>query len=374
MFKCYADTAIIQIMTDDDINATTHNIEFGLSTEEFSKWKEDESYKNIINNVIVSYDKDVKVEMISDTIAWNIANLTKPVEWEIPQQAIPSNAKVKSVLWIKCFKSYVMAYMRLKWRSAYVRIFNTEKFKCLRTNESSGVLFNFKQICDMVKKVKNDDVRFYFVFVVCCFADSLNFNCRVCYFFVKLQAWQFKFSELQHEYITLADQFMDEHKINYRDQTARKDGCIHKLARYSGTIIRRQICPKVSLRRKKAEVDEDGNKIRRRNVYDKFDPKCNINDVGGSDVDGTCNDGNVITPESTKVSQFVSSNDSVTVFKDKIKEYALKWKADGNGNYVYIDDIDDVSNLSTYLSSYIILINCLCSFFSLLNLLIAIKL
>ena len=74
------------------------------------------------------------------------------------------------------------------------------------------------------------------------------------------------------------------------------------------------------------------------------------------------------------MSQFVSSNNSVTVFKDKIKEYALKWKADGNGNYLYIDDIDDVSNLSTHLNFDMILINCLCSFFSLLNLLIAIKL
>ena len=171
-------------MRDDEINTPNDNIEFGLSKNEFSQWKDDECYKSIINNVIVSYDRNVKVEMISDPIAWNIANLTKPVGWNIPQQAIPLNAKVKSVLWIKCFKAYVMAYMRPKWRAAYVRIFNSEKFKCLHTNQSSGVLLNFKQMCNMVKDVKNDDVRFYFVFVVCCFADSLNFNCRVCYFFV----------------------------------------------------------------------------------------------------------------------------------------------------------------------------------------------
>ena len=98
-------------------------------------------------------------------------------------------------------------------------------------------------------------------------------------------------------------------------------------------------------------------------MYDKFDPKYNINDEGGSNVDSTFNDGNVITPECTRVRESVSSNDSVNAFKDKIKEYVLKWKEDGNGNYLYIDDIDDVSNLSTYLSFYIILINCLCTFF-----------
>ena len=85
-------------------------IEFGLTQKDFSKWKDDDGYKNIINNVIVSYKKTVHVEMISDTIAWNIANLTKPIDWSIPQQAISSSAKVKSVVWIKCFKAYVMAY------------------------------------------------------------------------------------------------------------------------------------------------------------------------------------------------------------------------------------------------------------------------
>ena len=146
------------------------------------KWKDDDRYKNIINNVIVSYEKTVHVEMISDTIAWNIANLYKPIDWSIPQQAISSSAKVKSVLWIKCFKAYVMAYMRPKWKSAYVRIFNMDKFRCLRTDNSSGALLNFKQICKMVKRIKNREVRFFLSVVVCWFAASLNFNCRVCYF------------------------------------------------------------------------------------------------------------------------------------------------------------------------------------------------
>ena len=157
-------------------------IEFGLTVKDFLKWKNDKCYKNIINNVIVSYEKTVHVGMISDTIAWNIANLTKPIDWSIPEQAISSSAKVKSVLWIKCFKAYVKAYMRQKWKSAYVRIFNQDKYRCLRTKDCSGALLNFKQICKMVKKIKNYEVRFFMCDVVCCFAASLNFNCRVCYF------------------------------------------------------------------------------------------------------------------------------------------------------------------------------------------------
>ena len=157
-------------------------IEFGLTVKDFLKWKNDKCYKNIINNVIVSYEKTVHVGMISDTIAWNIANLTKPIDWSIPEQAISSSAKVKSVLWIKCFKAYVKAYMRQKWKSAYVRIFNQDQYRCLRTKDCSGALLNFKQICDMVKKIKNNEVRFFTCDVVCCFAASLNFNCRVCYF------------------------------------------------------------------------------------------------------------------------------------------------------------------------------------------------
>ena len=157
-------------------------IEFGLTKKDFLKWKDDEDYKNIINNVIVSYERTVDVKMISDPIAWNIANLTKPIDWKIPQQVISSSAKVKSALWIKCFKAYVNAYMRPRWKSAYIRIFNMEKFRCLRTDESSGVVLNFKQICTMVKSIKNNEVSVLLSVVVCCFAASLNFNCRVCYF------------------------------------------------------------------------------------------------------------------------------------------------------------------------------------------------
>ena len=113
-------------MRYDEHHPLNSIIEQGLLNKYFLKWKEDDGYKNIINNVIVSYNRAVDVKMISDPIAWNIANLTKPFEQNIPQQAVSSNAKVKYVLWIKFFKAYVMAYMRSKWRSEYVKILITK--------------------------------------------------------------------------------------------------------------------------------------------------------------------------------------------------------------------------------------------------------
>ena len=150
---------------------------------------------------------------------------------------------------------------------------------------------------------------------------------------------------------------MEQHKIKYRDQTTSKDGCIHQLARYSGTILRRDICPKVTLRMKKAEVDENGKKIRRRNVYSKFDARYNIIEMNDSDDENTSDDGNLIREVSTAVSESIASNDSVDAYKEKIKEYALKWKKDGNGNFLPIDNIHDVSNLLTYGNVYIIQLN-----------------
>ena len=155
----------------------------------------------------------------------------------------------------------------------------------------------------------------------------------------------------------MADQFMEEHKIKYRDENTSKDGCIHQLAMSIGTILRRDICPKVTLRMKEAEVDEHGKKIRRRNVYGKFDEKCNVIQIDDSDVEETINDGNKPIVVSTEVTESDAKINSVDAYKGKVKEYVLKWKADGNGNFLAIDHIDDVSNVFMYGCLYIIQFN-----------------
>ena len=177
-------------------------------------------------------------------------------------------------------------------------------------------------------------------------------------FSVESQAWQFKFAELQHEYVVMADQFMEEHKIKYRDENTSKDGCIHQLAKSIGTILRRDICPKVTLRMKEAKVDKQGNKIRRRNVYGGFDAKYNVIEIDDSDVEQmTDDDGNKPTVVITEVTKSDAKINSVDAYKGKVKEYILKWKADGNGNYLAIDHIDDVSNVFIYGISNIIELN-----------------
>ena len=50
------------------------------SFDDFSNWKTEAEFKNILPNVIVSYNKKFKVDMVSDSIAWNITNLRQPLD------------------------------------------------------------------------------------------------------------------------------------------------------------------------------------------------------------------------------------------------------------------------------------------------------
>ena len=138
-------------------NSTTVNED---CYSDFQKWKDDTVTKHIINNVIVDYNDKITLPMISDSIAWNICNLRKQVNWQIPEQSIAGTAKVKSVLWIKYFKSYVMAYMKMKWEAQYVKLFHLPKFNGLRTNKSTGML-SFRMICNMMKSIRSAEVSSY---------------------------------------------------------------------------------------------------------------------------------------------------------------------------------------------------------------------
>ena len=138
-------------------NSTTVN---ECCSSDFQKWKDESVTKHIINNIIVDYNAKVTLPMISDSIAWNICNLRKPVNWQIPEQSITGTAKVKSVLWIKYFKSYVMAYMKRKWEAKYVQLFHLPKFNGLRTNKSIGIL-SFTMICKMMKSIRSFEVSSY---------------------------------------------------------------------------------------------------------------------------------------------------------------------------------------------------------------------
>ena len=126
--------------------------------KDFAKWKEDTTSKNIINNIIVDYRKQVTVTMISDSIAWNICNLKQPIDWKIPDQIISGTAKVMSVQWIKNFKKYVMGYMKKQWETQFIRIFNLPKFSCLRTDKNTTVI-SFKAIREMTQDANSFEVR-----------------------------------------------------------------------------------------------------------------------------------------------------------------------------------------------------------------------
>ena len=69
--------------------------------------------------------------MLSDTIARNITNLRQPMDWIIPTGTVAFGAKVKSVILIQPFKSYIMRYMKDKIKSNYLRLYNSENNWCL---------------------------------------------------------------------------------------------------------------------------------------------------------------------------------------------------------------------------------------------------
>ena len=170
--------------TDNDANienVAAHIVE--IKKEDFKGWMLDTSTRHIINNVVINHHRAVKLEMVSDTVAWNIANLTQPIDWQIPQTAVDLKTKKKAVEWIKHFKSYAMSDMKKKWESEYVKLFNSEKYTCLREGCNSNVL-SFKCIREMTKTNTTGEVRI-FVSIICLIVfiiHSLNLNFHVCHF------------------------------------------------------------------------------------------------------------------------------------------------------------------------------------------------
>ena len=122
-------------------------------------------------------------------------------------------------------------------------------------------------------------------------------------FLNELQGWEFKFKELTHGYIELAELFMNEHKVRYKSSVNPGfSGCIHTLAKYAITLVRRDICPSICLRSSKKSFNQDGNVVRRRNVTSNYDININVtrNDSEkdprpASQVVGA-SDENIVTP------------------------------------------------------------------------------
>ena len=148
--------------------------------DDFKSWKSEDHFKNIVPNVCVSYNKKVNVDMVSDAVAWNITNLRQPLDWPLPTETVAPGAKVKSVIWIQLFKSYVMKYMKDKVKSNYLILFNSEKYRCLRSNHS--ILMNYKEMCRILSPVTSESVRIVALFCFVLNKQFLNLNSHVCCF------------------------------------------------------------------------------------------------------------------------------------------------------------------------------------------------
>ena len=143
---------------------------------------------------------------------------------------------------------------------------------------------------------------------------------------------------------------MAEHKIVYRNELDPKNGCIHSMAKFARCLIWKKLCPKARLRMKEAIFDEDGKKIRRRNVFNNYDPVINIVDDPINDESIRRNtqsiepflDKNKTSSEPGK-DQNISSSDSLDEYKNKIRAYA-KHYLQMNGKWFDINDIESVSD------------------------------
>ena len=127
------------------------------SIDDFSNWKTETEFKHILPRVSVCYNKTVKVDMVSDAIAWNITNLRKPLDWVIPTETVPPSDKVKAVIWIKIFKQYVIKYMKNRIKINYLQKFWSEKYRDLR-NEPC-VRMNWKEMCCILSPMPSELVR-----------------------------------------------------------------------------------------------------------------------------------------------------------------------------------------------------------------------
>lgn len=163
----------------------------------------------------------------------------------------------------------------------------------------------------------------------------MNLNSHVCRFFInELQAWEFKFQESVCAITQFADKFMIDHKVAYKSNDNPNSGCIHTLARYALTLVRRDICQALRLRSPIKLYNEKGCPVRRRNVTRKYDSKINVvqidtnNDEGtGPDVQGL-SDANVVTPTqpATVVTEPDESTKQIIIeeYKQQVKAYAEK--------------------------------------------------
>ena len=143
------------------------------NASDFSKWKNGEIVRSLINNVIVNYNKTVQIKDVSDNIAWNIGNLEKNHEWKNPDQVADESLKIKSLIWICCFKSYVLAEMKKEWKKEYVRVFHTDKYNCLHKVGYFPNVISFKGLCQRLSDNKTSEVSI-FVLCVCLFLKLIK--------------------------------------------------------------------------------------------------------------------------------------------------------------------------------------------------------
>ena len=161
---------------------------------------------------------------------------------------------------------------------------------------------------------------------------------------------------------------MSEHKVRYKTTGNPTNGCIHTMAKYAITIVRRDICPGLIMRSSKKLV-KDGIVQRRRNVTTAYDEAINVVQKDPVDNRGparqvACSHVNAVQPSTEEEStsnllltpvNLQTGSDSLTKkniieeYKKEVQTYAKTYSSPNPDGWFHICELEQVCFVLLYI-------------------------
>ena len=144
------------IASDDDANTTLET-----TKKEFRNWQSDGQIKRILCDLFHTGDKSIGCAKypVGDQSTWNVFNIRANRSDEFPARAPSEGMRVKAKNWLLLFRSYAMECMKIKVKSAYLLLFNSEEYRHLRGERTDIV--NFKQMVEILENNTDEQVWYW---------------------------------------------------------------------------------------------------------------------------------------------------------------------------------------------------------------------
>ena len=153
---------------------------------------------------------------------------------------------------------------------------------------------------------------------------------------------------------------MSEHKVRYKTTGNPTNGCIHTMAKYAITIVRRDICPGLIMRSSKKLV-KDGIVQRRRNVTTAYDEAINVVQKdhvhnGGpirqvqpsTEKESTSN--LLLTPVNLQTgSDSLTKKNIIEEYKKEVQTYAKTYSSPNPDGWFHICELEQVCFVLLYI-------------------------